>query len=79
MKMKSFNFSFGLIWLLGALAVAKAQQPSILEIAQGDENFSTLVTAVLATGLVQGPLSEDGPFSKYFINNVGFSTVSMII
>jgi hypothetical protein len=72
--MKSFNFSFGLVWLFGALAATKAQQPSILDIAQGDDNFSTLVAAVLATGL-EVPLSEDGPFSEYFIQNVGFSTV----
>ncbi len=74
MKMKSF----GLVCLLGALAATKAQQQSILEIATGNENFSTLVTAVLATGL-EVPLSGDGPFSKYFIQNVGFSIVSMVI
>jgi uncharacterized surface protein with fasciclin (FAS1) repeats len=64
--------------LLAALADTNAQQPLVFGIAQADSNFSTLVTAVLATGL-QKPLSEDGPFSKYFIQNVGFSTVSTII
>ena len=57
--------------MLGATATAGAQDQTIVEIAQGDENFSTLVTAVSEAGLVD-TLSGDGPFTVFAPTNAAF-------
>lgn len=48
-----------------------AQEQNIVEIAQGDENLSTLVTAVSEAGLVD-TLSGDGPFTVFAPTNAAF-------
>lgn len=55
---------------------ADEHEPSIAEIAVGDENFSTLVTAVSAAGLVD-LLSdcEAGPFTVFAPTNDAFAAV----
>jgi uncharacterized surface protein with fasciclin (FAS1) repeats len=57
--------------MFGATANAGAQDQNIVEIAQGDENFSTLVTAVSEAGLVD-TLSGDGPFTVFAPTNAAF-------
>ena len=54
--------------MFGATANAGAQEQTIVEIAQGDENLSTLVTAVSEAGLVE-TLSGDGPFTVFAPTN----------
>jgi uncharacterized surface protein with fasciclin (FAS1) repeats len=46
--------------------------PSIVEIAAGNEDFSTLVAAVKAAGLVE-TLSGDGPFTVFAPTNAAFA------
>lgn len=59
--------------LFGATAgIAKAQ--SIVEIAAGDERFSTLVAAVTAAGLAE-TLSGPGPFTVYAPVNDAFAAL----
>ena len=48
--------------------------PSIAEIAAGDENFSTLVTALDAAGLV-GTLAGDGNFTVFAPTNAAFDAL----
>lgn len=46
--------------------------PNIVEVAAGDENFSTLVTAVTAADLA-GTLSGEGPFTVFAPTNDAFA------
>ncbi len=57
--------------MFGATVNAGAQEQNIVEIAQGDENLSTLVTAVSEAGLVD-TLSGDGPFTVFAPTNAAF-------
>ena len=58
-----------------AVATASAAQAStIVEIAAGDERFSTLVTAVTAAGLAE-TLSGPGPFTVYAPLNDAFAAL----
>ncbi|TXD47291.1 fasciclin domain-containing protein [Polaribacter sp. IC073] len=49
-----------------------AQTPNIVGVAVGNENFSTLVAAVKAAGLVE-TLSGDGPFTVFAPTNDAFA------
>lgn len=52
---------------------AQAVQPTtIVDVAVGNENFSTLVTAVKAAGLVE-TLSSEGPFTVFAPTNDAFN------
>lgn len=60
-----------------ALALVAACAPmdegdDIVDIAAGDENFSTLVAAVTAAGLVD-TLKSDGPFTVFAPTNAAFA------
>jgi uncharacterized surface protein with fasciclin (FAS1) repeats len=59
--------------VLSFSAVA-AQASNIVEIAAGDERFSTLVTAVKAAGLAE-TLSGPGPFTVYAPVNDAFAAL----
>jgi uncharacterized surface protein with fasciclin (FAS1) repeats len=48
------------------------QAPNIVGVAAGNENFSTLVAAVKAAGLVE-TLSSEGPFTVFAPTNDAFS------
>ncbi|MCC5996581.1 MAG: fasciclin domain-containing protein [Oceanicaulis sp.] len=49
-------------------------QPNIVEIAAGDETFSTLVAAVTAAGLAEA-LSGEGPFTVFAPTNAAFAAL----
>ena len=51
--------------------MAVAETPNIVGVASGNAEFSTLVTAVKAAGLVE-TLSGDGPFTVFAPNNAAF-------
>ena len=51
-----------------------AQAADIVDIAAGDERFSTLVAAVTAAGLVD-TLKSDGPFTVYAPVNDAFAAL----
>jgi uncharacterized surface protein with fasciclin (FAS1) repeats len=53
---------------------ATAQAATIVEIASGDERFSTLVAAVGAAGLVEA-LSGPGPFTVFAPTNDAFAAL----
>jgi uncharacterized surface protein with fasciclin (FAS1) repeats len=62
---------------LAALAVSAStavQAANIVEIAAGDERFSTLVAAVTAAGLAE-TLSGPGPFTVYAPTNDAFAAL----
>lgn len=52
--------------------VEEQTAPNIVEVAVGNENFSTLVTAVTAAGLVE-TLSGEGPFTVFAPTNDAFA------
>ncbi len=63
---------FALVVLFGSNA--KAQDKNIVELAVGNENLSTLVTAVKAAGLVE-TLSGEGPFTVFAPTNEAFENL----
>lgn len=52
----------------------QAEQSTIVEIAAGDDTFSTLVAAVTAAGLVE-TLSGEGPFTVFAPTNDAFGAL----
>ena len=54
--------------------IAKAQDKDIVDIAAGNKDFSTLVTAVKAAGLVD-TLKGAGPFTVFAPTNAAFAKV----
>ena len=59
---------------IGFSGTAAAQDENIVEIASGDEQFSTLVAAVDAAGLVE-TLSGEGPFTVFAPTNDAFDAL----
>ncbi|MGR3734730.1 fasciclin domain-containing protein [Pseudophaeobacter sp.] len=57
-----------------SLSAATAQANNIVEIAAGDDRFSTLVAAVTAAGLAE-TLSSPGPFTVYAPVNDAFAAL----
>lgn len=53
---------------------AEAQAGTIVEVAQGNEDFSTLVSAVTAAGLGE-TLSGEGPFTVFAPTNDAFAKI----
>ena len=51
-----------------------AAQDTVVDVAVGNEDFSTLVTALKAADLV-GALSGDGPFTVFAPNNAAFAKI----
>ena len=56
------------------MANAEAETGTVVEVAQGDETFSTLVSAVTAADL-GATLSGDGPFTVFAPTNDAFATI----
>lgn len=59
---------------LGLLSRPAAAQGTIVEVAAGNKDFSTLVTAVKAAGLVD-TLNSAGPFTVFAPTNAAFAKV----
>jgi uncharacterized surface protein with fasciclin (FAS1) repeats len=55
-------------------SVLLAQAGTVVEVAAGDDQFSTLVTAIQAADLVE-PLSGEGPFTVFAPTNAAFSAL----
>ena len=53
------------------VSIVENETPNIVEVAAGNENFSTLVAAVKAADLVS-TLSGDGPFTVFAPTNAAF-------
>ena len=56
------------------MANAEAETGTVVEVAQGDETFSTLVSAVTAVNL-GATLSGDGPFTVFAPTNDAFAKI----
>ncbi|MBX2827618.1 MAG: fasciclin domain-containing protein [Flavobacteriaceae bacterium] len=72
--MKKFVFILSTIALFSFAQQTMAQKKSIVEIAVGNEDFSTLVTALKAADLV-GALQGDGPFTVFAPTNDAFAKI----
>ncbi len=55
-----------------AMDTVVVETPNIVGVAAGNADFSTLVTAVTAAGLVE-TLSSEGPFTVFAPNNAAFA------
>lgn len=64
----------GLAALLAACAPMTAREPDIVDIAASNSDFSTLVAAVQAAGLVE-TLKGDGPFTVFAPTNAAFAAL----
>lgn len=60
--------------LLAAATLAWGSSQTIVDIAVGNDDFSTLVTAVSAAGLVEA-LAGDGPFTVFAPTNAAFAAL----
>merc|ERR1719469_37403 len=75
--MREFTFIFHtmkVFGLAGLATVVVAGTPNIVELAQSVDDLSTLVTAVVAGGLVE-TLSSAGPFTVFAPSNEGFAAL----
>ncbi len=72
--MKKIIFILSTILLFSFAQNAIAQKKSIVEIAIGNKDFSTLVTALKAADLV-GALKGDGPFTVFAPTNDAFAKI----
>lgn len=72
--MKKLLFILTLVLGFGFSQNAIAQKQSIVEIAVGNEDFSTLVAALKAADLV-GALQGDGPFTVFAPTNAAFAKI----
>ncbi|MFD1063416.1 fasciclin domain-containing protein [Winogradskyella litorisediminis] len=71
--MKKIVFIFSMVAALTFSTVATAQK-TIVDVAVGNEDFSTLVTALKAADLVSA-LQGDGPFTVFAPTNAAFAKV----
>merc|ERR1719469_1014130 len=68
------SFTMKVFGLAGLANVVVAGTPNIVELAQSVDDLSTLVTAVVAGGLVE-TLSSAGPFTVFAPSNEGFAAL----
>ncbi len=76
-KARSFLVAVALMVAMVFSSVA-AQSQSIVEIAAGNEDFSTLVSLVQAAGLVE-VLSGEGPFTVFAPTNEAFAAIPSFV
>jgi len=69
MKIRMFG---AIVALAIAVSASQAQDQTIVDIAVGNEDFSTLVSLVQAAGLVE-TLAGEGPFTVFAPNNDAFA------
>ena len=72
--MKKILFIFSMIIAFTVSQSIQAQSKSIVSIASGNEDFSTLVTALKAADLVKA-LQGDGPFTVFAPTNDAFAKI----
>ena len=65
------------LFMMGSVLTTNAQKKSVVGIAASDSNFSTLVAAVKAAGLVDA-LSGEGPFTVFAPTNAAFDKIDKI-
>jgi uncharacterized surface protein with fasciclin (FAS1) repeats len=73
-KIKSIIGVLAVLGLVSSTLLVNAETKNIVEVASGNSNFSTLVAAVKATGLVD-TLSGTGPFTVLAPTNEAFDKV----
>jgi len=71
--MKKLVFIFSMVTALTISTTATAQK-TIVDVAVGNEDFSTLVAALKAADLVSA-LQGDGPFTVFAPTNAAFSKI----
>ncbi len=74
LKVRFMAVMLALVLLAGVFGGAAAQDQTIVEIAAGNADFSTLVELVTAAGLVE-TLSGEGPFTVFAPTNDAFAAV----
>ncbi|MEL6809884.1 MAG: fasciclin domain-containing protein [Bacteroidota bacterium] len=72
--MKKLVFIFTTLLVFSMAQNATAQKQNIVDIAVGNEDFSTLVAALKAADLV-GALQGDGPFTVFAPKNAAFAKI----
>ena len=72
MHRRNFIASAALASIVTLTACAEMGEPDIVDVAASNDDFSTLVAAVSAAGLVE-TLKGDGPFTVFAPNNAAFA------
>ena len=73
-KLMLGGFAIGAAAFVAACAPMTPKQPDIVEIAAANDQFSTLVAAVTAAGLVE-TLQGPGPFTVFAPTNAAFAAL----
>jgi uncharacterized surface protein with fasciclin (FAS1) repeats len=76
-KMKKSLIILCSLFVIGASITANAQKKTVVGIAASNNDFSTLVAAVKAAGLVDA-LSGEGPFTVFAPTNAAFGKIDEI-
>ena len=71
---RTFLAAFAGLALSASVASAESASKDIVDIAAGDERFTTLVAAVQAAGLVE-TLKSEGPFTVFAPTNDAFAAL----
>jgi uncharacterized surface protein with fasciclin (FAS1) repeats len=74
MKLRNFVLTVATSAMLGVAAIASAPQKTIVDVAAGNKDFSTLVSLVKAAGLVD-TLKSEGPFTVFAPTNKAFEAL----
>jgi uncharacterized surface protein with fasciclin (FAS1) repeats len=76
MNRRTLFRAFGAVSVAALISacVPMASEPDIIDIAASDDQFSTLVAAVTAAGLVE-TLKGDGPFTVFAPTNAAFAAL----
>ncbi len=72
--MKKFVSIAAAVFVTSLFAARAAQAQDIVDVAMSDPQFSTLVTAVKAAGLVE-TLKGKGPFTVFAPTNAAFAKI----
>ena len=76
-KMKKSLIILCSLFMMGSVLTTNAQKKSVVGIAASNNDFSTLVAAVKAAGLVDD-LSGEGPFTVFAPTNAAFGKIDEI-
>lgn len=75
---RKFGVLFGILLLVASFSGAAAQEGTIVDVAAGDANFSTLVELVQAAGLAE-TLSGEGPYTVFAPTNEAFEALPVAV
>jgi phosphate transport system substrate-binding protein len=78
LKVRNFAVVLGILLLIAPFSGLLAQEGTIVDVAAGNEDFSTLVELVVAADLAE-TLSGEGPFTVFAPTNAAFAALPPVV